>query len=425
MATTQYIGARYVPLFYTAPDNSNDWQSGVEYEALTVVTYLSQSYISKIPVPASVGNPADNPTYWILTGAYNAQVEQYRQEVENYAADVTTLSQAFNDYIETDATFKDVPMLLMGNSWAAGAGATIGQGFTYYMQQFSGCDADFIQVRGGDFIATGNSDADYPGYTALGSLNLWAADQTAERLNSIKYVVYGGGLNDAFSTGNSYDAEFNAVDTWIKRVNVLMPNAKVYIIPLCGLGAMPNATHPRIYKAMNNAAAANGAIGNPYFITWFYGKLIYKTSENNTNHLNDAGYQLCAQYVLSLMRGWCGSVDSNPTSITPTVAGQDYSGCRLHNNGNLISICGSISYSAGTALVDGQVIGTIEYEAMRPSSVSVVPAFILYASDPTRQGFCALQIRANGEVVYRSQPGVTPTTNCQIYVSATYPLMNY
>lgn len=85
MATTQYIGARYVPLFFTNPDdNSNNWKSGVAYDPLTVVTDLNQSYTSKIPVPASVGRPSENPAYWILTGAYNNQVEQYRQEVENY-----------------------------------------------------------------------------------------------------------------------------------------------------------------------------------------------------------------------------------------------------------------------------------------------------------------------------------------------------
>lgn len=92
MAVTQYIGARYVPLFYTASDNSNDWEAGVQYEPLTIVTYLNQSYTSKIPVPASVGNPADNPTYWILTGAYNAQVNQLAQDVDDLDNDVQQLA---------------------------------------------------------------------------------------------------------------------------------------------------------------------------------------------------------------------------------------------------------------------------------------------------------------------------------------------
>lgn len=99
MATTQYIGARYVPLFYTNPDDSsNNWKSGVAYDPLTVVTDLNQSYTSKIPVPASIGRPSENLTYWILTGAYNAQVEQYRQDVETYRNEVSDYESEVANY---------------------------------------------------------------------------------------------------------------------------------------------------------------------------------------------------------------------------------------------------------------------------------------------------------------------------------------
>ena len=75
-----YVGARYVPKFA----NPLEWAENTAYEAMTVVSYNNNSYTSKIPVPSTIGNPADNPDYWALTGNYNAQVEQYRQEVEQY-----------------------------------------------------------------------------------------------------------------------------------------------------------------------------------------------------------------------------------------------------------------------------------------------------------------------------------------------------
>ena len=75
----QYVGARYVPKFA----NPVEWAANTSYEALTIVTFNNASYTSKVPVPPTVGNPADNPDYWALTGNYNAQVEQYRQETEN------------------------------------------------------------------------------------------------------------------------------------------------------------------------------------------------------------------------------------------------------------------------------------------------------------------------------------------------------
>lgn len=73
-----YVGARYVPKFASPVE----WAANTSYEALTIVTFNNASYTSKVPVPPTVGNPANNPQYWALTGNYNALVEQYRQETE-------------------------------------------------------------------------------------------------------------------------------------------------------------------------------------------------------------------------------------------------------------------------------------------------------------------------------------------------------
>lgn len=89
MAVTQYIGARYVPKFYENSDNTSDWRAGVIYEPLTIVTYNGNSYTSKKPVPASVGNPSANLEYWAPTGIYNEQIETIRQEFEELREDVT------------------------------------------------------------------------------------------------------------------------------------------------------------------------------------------------------------------------------------------------------------------------------------------------------------------------------------------------
>ena len=82
----QYVGARYVPKFA----NPVEWAADTSYEALTIVTFNNASYTSKVQVPPTVGNPANNPKYWALTGNYNAQVEQYRQETETVSNNLTT-----------------------------------------------------------------------------------------------------------------------------------------------------------------------------------------------------------------------------------------------------------------------------------------------------------------------------------------------
>ena len=75
MAVTQYIGARYVPLFA----DPIDWDINKGYEPLTIVYYQGNSYTSKQHVPS--GTDITNTDYWALTGNYNAQIEAYREEV--------------------------------------------------------------------------------------------------------------------------------------------------------------------------------------------------------------------------------------------------------------------------------------------------------------------------------------------------------
>lgn len=82
MALHQYIGARYVPKFYENSLGTSEWRSGVIYEPLTIVTWNGNSYTSKKTVPATVGNPSDNPSYWVATGVYNQQIADLSDRVD-------------------------------------------------------------------------------------------------------------------------------------------------------------------------------------------------------------------------------------------------------------------------------------------------------------------------------------------------------
>ena len=83
MAVTQYIGARYVPLFA----DPIEWDPSKTYEPLTIVYSGGNSYTSRQFVPAGI--PIDNDSYWALTGNYNAQIEQYRAEVQTFDGRIT------------------------------------------------------------------------------------------------------------------------------------------------------------------------------------------------------------------------------------------------------------------------------------------------------------------------------------------------
>lgn len=101
MAVTQYIGARYVPLFA----NPLDWDINTAYEALTIVYYRGNSYTSRQAVPSGID--ISNGDYWALTGNYNAQIEQYRQEVQAYDARITAL-EAQIAALKAGSTYADI-----------------------------------------------------------------------------------------------------------------------------------------------------------------------------------------------------------------------------------------------------------------------------------------------------------------------------
>lgn len=91
----KYIGLRYVPLV------DGEWTNTLPYEPLVVVTHEGCSYTSKTFVP--VGVDITNDKYWVLTGNYNAQVEQYRQETKAVADDLTELRKRVGNVLDYGA----------------------------------------------------------------------------------------------------------------------------------------------------------------------------------------------------------------------------------------------------------------------------------------------------------------------------------
>lgn len=82
--TRQYIGARYVPIFGRGRGTSVDWDGGANaYEPLSIVYWQGDTYTSRRYVPAGID--ITDSDYWVITGRYNAQVEQYRQEVLGFS----------------------------------------------------------------------------------------------------------------------------------------------------------------------------------------------------------------------------------------------------------------------------------------------------------------------------------------------------
>ena len=78
-----YVGHRYVPKI------EGEWDKTKLYEPLSIVQYQGNSFTSRQYVP--VGVEITNEEYWASTGNYNAQIEQYRQDVQGFNNDLATL----------------------------------------------------------------------------------------------------------------------------------------------------------------------------------------------------------------------------------------------------------------------------------------------------------------------------------------------
>lgn len=105
---SQYIGSRYVPIFA----DPIEWDNRRSYEPLTIVTYNNESYTSRCYV--GPGIDITNERYWAKTGAYNAQVEQYKSEVKDlssqvsgFASDNAEFREKIDQYDKDNAAMKN------------------------------------------------------------------------------------------------------------------------------------------------------------------------------------------------------------------------------------------------------------------------------------------------------------------------------
>lgn len=221
MALHQYIGARYVPKFYENSAGTAEWRSGVIYEPLTIVTWNGNSYTSKKLVPATVGNPSDNPSFWVATGLYNQQVEDLRQQVIAYKDDVDDLENRFTD-VENVSPGEEC-YIFISDSYGGAFGNPSGDDTTIW--EILG---DLLNMPGRVFYATYTASGFVPnvGDPFLTRLQGDAATIAAMFDPArVTKVVVAAGRNDYI--GNEASV-FAAMETFDQYVKTTYPNATRY-----------------------------------------------------------------------------------------------------------------------------------------------------------------------------------------------------
>ena len=232
MAIRQYIGARYVPKFFENPNNTSEWLPNVEYEPLTIVTYGLNTYTSKKLVPASVGDPSNNPDYWVATANFNAFVTELQNQIDDINDDIDDI----NDDIADLTTDTKQYVVLIGDSYVDNGGVIAGVTALLDTNEYR-----FVAnaLGGASFSKT-----DHTGYTSYKSILESTTVADPEKVNRVIIV---GGYNEI----NYPDDIESGVNATVSYIRTRFPHAQIEYMPV---GRSKSVAYNFTVQTCNNRA---------------------------------------------------------------------------------------------------------------------------------------------------------------------------
>lgn len=315
----QYVGARYVPLFATPLQ----WDINTEYEPLTIVLYQGSSYTSRQAVPQGID--ITNDQYWALTGNYNAQVEQYRQEVRRFdgritanETNITALQTGLEDANKEiqEVSENAAKRLFMPNEKGKNA-LFIGDSFFYPTSAYPQKIPDYMCESTGwnKFNASygGAGWCDPAGANKTFSDQLTAALSIVPSAAEVDYIIIMGGFNDWNNSDPvyTYTDMYNAANATLIKARTLYPNAKIFVAPMnfrnYGLDNHFWDLYQALVAGLRGTNVAYNLIDNVF---------MYQLGVKNVDgvHPEPAMYRVYSENLLSAIFG--GNVNTHRVYIT-------------------------------------------------------------------------------------------------------------
>lgn len=283
----QYVGARYVPKIM------GEWNKALQYEALSVVTYLGNSFTSKVPVPANID--ITNETYWVNTANYNAQVEAYRKDVSQVKTDLN------NEIVNRKNDSKD-NILWIGDSYSVNYNHKLPNGVRYMLNAKNW----YEYSKGGAGFAGAWAGANFNDLIEQAK-----NEMSASQKEMIKHVYIVGGANDS-----NYDwttLKPKVVST-IQNARNSFPNAEVcFIFASCAYNTYLDLFTKTKNICNDNYAPCIFAMPYYYLSGSFY-------NSDNLHYTEDA-----TNYIISVISNLiCGS--SYIPTVTVNIAASAFEG---------------------------------------------------------------------------------------------------
>jgi hypothetical protein len=211
----QYVGSRYVPKIM------GEWNKALQYEALSVVTYMGNSFTSKVPVPAN-SVEINNTDYWVNTGNYNAQVTEYKEMVEKEIEDRkntdTEISNNLTNEINNRKNADKDNILWIGDSYSVNYNHKLPNG----VRNMLNAKNWYEHSRGGAGFA-----GEWGGVNFNDLIEEAKNEMSDTQKEMIKYVYIVGGANDSSFT---WDVIKPKVISTVANARNSFPNAQVVFI---------------------------------------------------------------------------------------------------------------------------------------------------------------------------------------------------
>ena len=302
----QYVGARYVPKVM------GEWNKALEYEALSIVTYLGNSFTSKVPVPANID--ITNTTYWVNTGNYNAQVEAYRQETAKLQNDLN------NEIINRKNDTKD-NILWIGDSYSVN-----------YNHKLPNGVRDMLNAKNWYEYSRGGAgfEGAWAGATFNDLIEQAKNEMSASQKEMVKYVYIVGGAND--SNFEWTELKTRVVST-VQNARNSFPNAQVcFIFASCAYD-----TYMNLYtktKNMSNDNYVPCIFAMPYY---YLGGMCYNT---DNLHYTEAA----TNYIITVISNLLAGASFIPT-VTATLSNKSFEGWNTKNSLYVSAATGELKIS--------------------------------------------------------------------------------
>lgn len=303
----QYVGARYVPKLM------GEWNKALQYEALSIVTHLGNSFTSKVPVPANID--ITNTDYWVNTGNYNAQVEAYRTETAQ-------LKTALNNETTNRKNADKDNILWIGDSYSVN-----------YNHKLPNGVRDMLNAK--NWYEYSKGGAGFAG--AWGGANFNDLIQQAKNEMSdtqkemIKYVYIVGGANDSSFDWASLKPK---VISTVNNAKGSFPNAQVcFIFASCAYDTYLDLLTKT--KNISNDLILPCIFAMPYY---YLTGALYNT---DNLHFSDAA----TNYIISVISNLLSGSSYIPT-ITADVAKSCFEGWNTRNSLQIKSTNGALSISS-------------------------------------------------------------------------------